>query len=337
MRGFPAQADPCQGGLAGLAKTAAREWPELTVKAVDLALSLDPAAAAEALEAELFQVGPVEVGLDEAGPMALAEAADFPAADPAAEPLFQPGEVVLVTGGARGVTAEIAVALAAAWKPTLLLFGRSPDPQPEPAWLEPLTDEAAIKQAILRQAPPGSMKPRELEAEFHARLANREILATLRRIEAAGGRPVYRSVDVRDEKAVRSAISLAEQQLGPVVALVHGAGVLRDRRIEDKTADQVADVLDTKVTSLRHLLTSLDPAALRLLALFSSITARVGRVGQVDYAMANETLNKAAQKWARAWPDCRVVSFNWGPWEGGMVTESLKKLWRRSPTVSKRA
>ena len=46
----------------------------------------------------------------------------------------------------------------------------------------------------------------------------------------------------------------------------------------------------------------------------------------MDYAIANEVLNKSAQRYARMLPNCRVVSVNWGPWAGGMVTPALKKL-----------
>jgi hypothetical protein len=62
------------------------------------------------------------------------------------------------------------------------------------------------------------------------------------------------------------------------------------------------------------------------MGLFSSSTARFGRKGQIDYAMANETLNKMAVVEARRRPGCRVVSFNWGPWDGGMVTPRLAKV-----------
>jgi hypothetical protein len=37
-------------------------------------------------------------------------------------------------------------------------------------------------------------------------------------------------------------------------------------------------------------------------------------------------LNKWAQREAKARPSCKVVSVNWGPWDGGMVTDSLKPL-----------
>ena len=74
------------------------------------------------------------------------------------------------------------------------------------------------------------------------------------------------------------------------------------------------------------MLQALDLKQLRAIGLFSSSTARFGRSGQSDYAMANEVLNKAAQTLARRLPACRVVSIGWGPWDGGMVNEPLKKL-----------
>ena len=103
-------------------------------------------------------------------------------------------------------------------------------------------------------------------------------------------------------------------------------GVLADRLIADKTAEQFETVYATKVASLANLLDALKDDDLRVLALFSSSTARFGRTGQVDYAVANEVLNKLAQREALARPRCRVVSLNWGPWDGGMVNASLKKV-----------
>ena len=67
------------------------------------------------------------------------------------------------------------------------------------------------------------------------------------------------------------------------------------------------------------------PSRCGFLILFSSSTARFGRSGQVAYAAANEALNKWAQQQSVRLPHCRVVSYNWGPWAGGMVNDSLKR------------
>ena len=42
--------------------------------------------------------------------------------------------------------------------------------------------------------------------------------------------------------------------------------------------------------------------------------------------LRTEVLNKVAQQLDHRWADCRVVSCNWGPWDGGMVTPGLKRV-----------
>jgi acyl transferase domain-containing protein/NAD(P)-dependent dehydrogenase (short-subunit alcohol dehydrogenase family) len=316
---------PLDGGLAGLAKTARYEWPEVKCKALDLAAGLTPEEATQRILEEVLTQGPVEVGLSREGPIILERVVSpLPASAPATR-LFHPGDLVVVSGGARGVTAEVAVALARAYQPTLLLLGRSPEPQPEPDWLIPLESDIDIKRELSKRAPRDNPLPWVAENHRHIR-AWREIRQTLARIEAAGARALYRSVDIRDAERVASLVASCQQQLGPVRGLIHGAGVLADARIEDKTAEQFDRVFSTKVAGLATLLAALDPKQLRALVLFSSSTARFGRTGQVDYAIANEVLNKVAQQQARLLPGCRVLSINWGPWDGGMVTPELKKL-----------
>ena len=316
--------DPLSGGLSGLTKTAAHEWPEVTCKAIDLGTFPDASSAARAVADELFLTGPVETGLKPSGRITLAPA-DLPRlTNPTTTPL-QSGDVVVVTGGGRGVTAAAAIALAAAYRPTLLLLGRSPEPQPEPAWLTPLTGESDIKKAILQQSP-GKLHPKEIEERYHSVIAGRELKATIAGIEAVGGHAIYRAVDIRNNEAVIGLLQEIRRENGPIRGIVHGAGVLADRLISDKTREQFTQVYSTKVMGLRTLLAATGADDLRFIALFGSTTGRFGRSGQVDYAVANEVLNKLAQTESRRRPACRTVCINWGPWDGGMVTPALKKV-----------
>ncbi|BDV42216.1 hypothetical protein GURASL_11390 [Geotalea uraniireducens] len=316
--------DPLSGGLAGLAKTAAREHPELHCKAIDLGDFAAPDAMAAALTDELLRSGPLEVGLTPGRRITL-ELAGLPPADLPATPPLAAGEVVIVTGGGRGVTAATAIALARACRPLLVLLGRSPEPAPEPAWLHGLADEGAIKRTIIDHAAE-KLHPREIEERYREVVAGRELRATLEQIAAAGGKAIYRAVDIRDAAAVTALVDEIRREHGPIRGLVHGAGVLADRLIADKTREQFARVYGTKVAGLRALLAATAADDLRFIALFSSTTGRFGRVGQVDYAVANEVLNKLAQAEARRRAGCRTVSINWGPWDGGMVTPALKKV-----------
>lgn len=316
--------DPLSGGLAGLTKTAAREWPEVTCKSIDLGEFSDSATMARAVAEELFRTGPVEVGLTPTRRITL-ELVGLPAATAPAAPPIREGDVVIITGGGRGVTAATAVALTEAYRPLLVLLGRSPEPAAEPSWLHSLSEEAQIKRAIIEQAG-GKLHPRDIEVRYRGVIAGRELRDTLDRIAAAGGKALYRSVDVRDAGEVATLLAEIRREHGPVRGIVHGAGVLADRLISDKSREQFALVYSTKVTGLRSLLAATQEDDLRFLALFSSTTGRFGRVGQVDYAVANEVLNKLAQAETRRRPACRVVSINWGPWDGGMVTSALKKV-----------
>ena len=324
--------DAVQGGLAGLTKTVAREWPALRCKALDVsALWRDDEQIASAILAELAAGGPdgpIEVGLDGDARRGLRT---VPTAITNGRSRLGDDDVVVLTGGARGVTAEVACALATESKSTLVLLGRSPVPESEPSWLVGVTGEAEMKRALLehgfedRDAP----TPADLEAAYRRHVASREVRDTVARIHAAGARAVYRSVDVRDGAAVATAFAEIHDTFGPVSGLIHAAGVLEDRWIDDKTVDQFERVFDTKVASLRHLLAAVEPDELGFLALFSSVSGRFGRQGQVDYAMANEVLNKVAQRQASLRPSCRVVSIDWGPWDGGMVTPALKRDFTR--------
>ena len=316
--------DPLSGGLAGLSKTAAREWPEVACKAIDLGDFPTPAAAAEAVAVELFRDGPVEVGLTPAGRHRLSLAA-LPEAPFPASPPVKEGEVVVITGGGRGVTAAAALALTEAYRPFLVLLGRSPEPLDEPDGLKNLTEEGEIKRAVMLAAV-GKLHPREIEERYRAVLAARELRDTLERIQTAGGKAIYRAVDIRDEGAMELLLGEVRRTHGPIRGVVHGAGVLADRLIVDKSPEQFEQVYSTKVAGLRALLNVTHNDDLRFIALFSSSTARFGRVGQVDYAVANEVLNKTAQAEASRRDHCRAVSINWGPWDGGMVTPALKKV-----------
>jgi len=319
-------ADPISGGLAGLTKTAGHEWPEVHCKAFDLATPTDLQRATDTLVKELFLVGPAEVGISTEGVTTL-QLTETALEESTAKP-FQPGDVVVITGGARGVTAETALALAIACQPTLVLLGRSAEPQAEATWLAPLQTETEIKKALLTQGGKG-LKPKEITEQCQAILTARELRSNLTRIRAAGGKVVYRALDVRDPQAVAVTMAEIRREFGPVRGLIHGAGVLADRRIEDKTAEQFAAVYDTKISGLRALLGALPAEELRVLALFSSSSGRFGRTGQIDYAVANEVLNKLGQDFARRNLSCRVVSLNWGPWDGGMVTPALKKIFEQ--------
>jgi NAD(P)-dependent dehydrogenase (short-subunit alcohol dehydrogenase family) len=314
------EADPESFAIGGLIKTARHEWPEVSCRILEISEQVD----ATLLATELLSEGPVETRISSAGVLAhhlvnVPPLTNVPALDLPSRAL------IVVTGGARGVTAEAALALAASYRPTLLLLGRSPMPDEEPTWLRQLTGEAIIKRALLDHSV-DRLTPKQLENDYRGIIAAREIRTNLRRLEAAGATVAYRNADVRDASMMKTAIEHARADFGPVYGIIHGSGVLADKLIADKGDEQFRMVYDTKALGVQALLSATQADPLRFVALFSSSTARFGRNGQCDYAAANEYLNAMARRLNRDRPNCRTVAFNWGPWDSGMVTPALRNI-----------
>ena len=312
--------DPGQAALNGLLKTAAREWSGVHCRIVDVEMDVPAGLLCRALLCQ----GPVELGLRADGQRCSVQCVPAPVQQISAPPV-QADEVVVISGGARGVASAVAWQLAHEWRVQLHLLGRT-TLSGEPDWARTAQDEPALRQALALTRP--GLAPAALGEHCREVLAQREIRDSLQRLQSLGVQAHYHCVDVRDESAVRAALAGIQEQHGPVRGLIHAAGVLSDRLIADQTPEQFQAVYQTKVAGLRHLLSALEPAALRFLALFSSTTARLGRRGQGAYAAANEVLNKMAQQQALLYPDCRCLALNWGPWDGGMVTPALRALFR---------
>ncbi|MFD9780815.1 SDR family NAD(P)-dependent oxidoreductase [[Kitasatospora] papulosa] len=316
------------GGIAALARTAAREWTSATVKAIDCERGeRDADAVAEALVEELLGGGPAaEVGLRADGSRTTPVAIPVPAR-PGPHTRTGPDSVLVATGGARGVTAAALLDLARAHRPRIVLLGRT-EPSEEPPGLAAATDEPALTRALAER--PGTATPAGIAAEARRILAAREVRSTVEALENAGSQVRYLPVDVRDAAAVRGVLDEVRRDWGPVTGIVHGAGVLADRLIADKTDEQFDQVLATKVGGLRALLSATEDDPLDTIILFSSVAAVFGNTGQSDYAVANEVLNHVACAERARRPDCLVRSIAWGPWQGGMVTPALAAHFSRS-------
>jgi acyl transferase domain-containing protein/acyl carrier protein len=313
-------------GLPALVKTCALEWPQAALKAIDLERGdRNAAALAHAIADELLLGGgEIEVALTAEGERrALCSVAREVVA---ADPVIAADDVIVVSGGARGVTAACLVEWAQRCPARFVLLGRTPLEE-EPPHCAGILSEVDLKRALLADARAHDvmLNPAQLAARAHQVLAAREIRQTLAAIIVAGASAQYRAVAVDDAPALAAVLNEVRTRIGPIRAVVHAAGVLADKRIAEKTDAQFAHVFDTKVAGLRALLDATREDPLKLLVVFSSVSARCGNTGQADYAMANEVLAKVAAAEQRRRPGLRVKSLGWGPWEGGMVSPALRE------------
>lgn len=278
-------------GASGLARTLHLEAPAVPTTVVEFA---DPAttgddgddgdAVVTRVVAEVAATtGFTEARYDSAGvrtvPM-LSLLPQVPPARHAASPLGN-GDVLLVTGGGKGITAECALALASDSGANLALIGRS-----DPA-------------------------------------ADAELEANLDRMAAAGITVRYEQADVTSPEQVQHAVDTLDMQLGPITAVLHGAGRNEPSALRNLTAEQFAATLAPKIDGLRAVLNAVDPDAIKLLVTFGSIIGRAGLRGEAHYATANDWMTELATDFGHAHPRARVLAMEWSVWSGAGMGEKL--------------
>lgn len=199
-------------------------------------------------------------------------------------PALDPGKLLLVTGGAKGITAECALALANAWGVRVALIGR-----------------AAVEE-------------------------DRYVQATLERMREQGSSCSYHRGDVRDRENIHRVIADIQDTHGPVVGLLHAAGVNHPTSISRMTLELLEQTLRPKVNGFDNVLASIEATRLRLLVTFGSIIAATGLAGEAHYALANALQTRMTEQFACAHSNCRTQALEFSVWASVGMGERLGTL-----------
>jgi len=315
-----------QGGFYGLVKSLSREWKNTHCKVIDIPALCENSKASSYVIEEIFSEseGIVEVGRAIDGERYTIDMKEKYDEDPASS-LPGKDDVFLVTGGGRGVSAVCAVKIAKEYKCKFILLGRS-NIDNDYSFAHGETDQAKLRQLVIAQFKETgkTFKPVDVDKMINTIKNKSEIEANLDEITKAGGKAVYYSCDVTNEKELKEAISKGENEMGKITGFAHGVGVIADKKIEKKTEKDFNNVFGTKIVGLNRVMNTLDLDNLKYVIMFSSVAAYFGNEGQTDYSMANEVLNKFVYAFRNKYPDVFALSINWGPWKGGMVSEALQ-------------
>ncbi|WP_328455689.1 SDR family NAD(P)-dependent oxidoreductase [Amycolatopsis sp. NBC_00438] len=329
-------------GLRGFYRSVSREYPDMIARVVEQPQGTNVADQAEKIVAELSTVDrePVVLRdgenrsglrLTEESLGLLGSSGAGPAGDGTAEATaagLDRDSVVLLVGGAKGITARFAATLAAASRCRLELVGRTPVPATEDEYPQ-AKDAKELRTALIAS---GLKSPAEIERAARRVLGEREVRDTLKRLESLGSPVRYQSVDMLDAEAVHRAVKEIHAEHGRLDGIVYAAGVIEDKLVAEKTPESFTRVYGTKVDGAKTLLeaTADLPDEPKFVVLFGSIAAALGNRGQSDYAAANDALETLG----RRWPAGRAVTVHWGPWaptgtNDGMVTPALMREYAR--------
>jgi amino acid adenylation domain-containing protein/non-ribosomal peptide synthase protein (TIGR01720 family) len=148
--------------------------------------------------------------------------------------------------------------------------------------------------------------------------------AAVERLRAANARVHTFAADIADREAMRGILERTRALAGPVLGIVHAAGIAGGGTIALRTRESVDLEFASKIrgTLVLHEVFSGEP--LDFFFLCSSTVAITGGFGSVAYTAANAFVDAFAEASAsrNEWHESAVMAVNWDRWQGvGMAVE----------------
>ncbi len=185
-------------------------------------------------------------------------------------------DVILCTGGARGITFELARGLARKTGAAIALIGRTP---------MPVVDDTTS----------------ELSRNFKV-------------LEQEGINYLYAQTDVNDREALQAVVTRIEAEKGHITGILHGAGTTDLNLFREITLDQFLNTFRVKVHGLYNLLAVVPISQLKMIHALSSVLGHTGMAGQSDYTMANAWLDGTIRELHVTHPELHCLSLGYTIW-----------------------
>ncbi|OEK09351.1 hypothetical protein A8C32_11565 [Flavivirga aquatica] len=134
---------------------------------------------------------------------------------------------------------------------------------------------------------------------------------------------IYRSCDISNSTSVNELIKEIVDTHGRLDGIIHSAGVLRDRILQNEIIDESETVLSPKIIGTKNLDQATKDLDLDFMIFFSSISGAFGNIGQSDYSSGNAWMdnyssyrNNLRKKGKRKGV---TISINWPLWKEGVM------------------
>ena len=303
------------GGRSGLCKSLSREWTKCRGRVIDIHPDTENERIAQILINECEATDQLLETYHQSGeryalllaPMELPPARQF-----------DKTPHVVLTGGARGITAEVAKMLVRKGVTKLVLMGRS---KPADTPLDVAEAKNNIRQRLSQTGRP---TPRAIEDAMRPLYKAEEARHNIERLESMGAEVHFVAVDVTDRNQLTDAFFQAQNHLNGIDIVIHGAGLEESRMLKDKEWSDFLRIYTPKTTAALMMLELLPPEC--TFVSMGSIAGRFGNAGQIDYSAANDAVAKICIRrpnslhvdWS-AWADVGMAS------RGGMSTLLTKR------------
>ncbi|MHC1745069.1 MAG: SDR family NAD(P)-dependent oxidoreductase [Syntrophobacteraceae bacterium] len=266
-------------GVLGMFLAGAQEYPSVLFRCA----AIDAGTSFETVFKTVLDAGiaPVQLIYREGKPHTLQSVVDpLPLAETSLPPLAA-GDVILLTGGGRGITYHVARALAP-FRPRLALMGRS------------RLDPAA---------------------------SGGELAGNLAELTRLGMEVLYLPCDVSDPEAVSLGVRQVVERFGRIDGIVHGAAVVKDAFLPFITPEDFDEVMKVKLPGALNLYRAARDHGLRFFLALSSIACIQGNLGQINYCGANRAMSGLIRDLAQGGDAIKVTALMLPPIEGAGMAD----------------
>ena len=190
------------------------------------------------------------------------------------------GDVILVTGGAKGITAECALGVARACGAKMALVGQSPAPK----------------------RPQGQLQIDKLSN-------------TLKRYADLNLTARYYSCDISDGKAVKILVERINKEMGQITGIIHGAALNIPNVTNKVSIGEAIREVSPKVIGALNLMSAMDSMPPKLFIGLTSIIGITGLPGNAWYGFSNEALAIVLQRFEADHSNTRTLSVAYSIWQ----------------------
>ena len=204
-------------------------------------------------------------------------------------------DVVLVTGGAKGITAECALEFARSTKAQMVLVGRSPVP-----------------------------------IDFKDK--KNEIVNTLSRFKEENLKCQYYQCNITDEEDVQKLIKEIRKKFGKIKGFIHGAGLNSLKRLKQATSEEVYHESLPKIIGALNILNAFKEESPALIMAITSVIGLTGMEGSGWYGFANEVLNLLLREFKNEHNETQVQTVAYSIWDDvgmGVRLGSVDRLYEK--------
>ena len=287
-------------GVLGLFLSAAQEYPKVQFRTLEIDRDTDlRGALSDALDRGYPMVemahcdGSVFTSEGHVAPLRFRDLST---------PDLNPGEVVVISGGATGIGAHLARSLAP-FKPHLVLLGRTP------FRVRPCMPQNPTLRTRLRRFPLSRTEPWRSAGPWQICVPQGSRHPTI----PAMSRTPRRFVPSWTRWSIGSA---------RIRGIIHGAGILRDGLLSQMTPDDFSTVTDIKFLGAWNLFLAAEKIDLRFFVGLSSVASIQGNPGQANYAAANRMMSALIRSLRRKNAAIRFKALMLPPIEGAGMAEN---------------